>query len=419
MSRGPWKGMTIIAALVVVLTGFWLTARASVSPEQRVADAAPPPPAVASAALEERVLQDSIVVRGRVEVRQEVAVRGPAPPPEGLAVVEDLPAEVGGEVSSGQVVAVVAGRPVMVLAMPVPLWRTLRPGDEGTDVERFQRALQDLGYGVGADGVYGPATQQAVRAWYRDRGFAAAEEAVAQTSDEATIPGAATPEGPETDTGEGEAALGSPALQPEEAVVVPLGEVVGVQVLPATVVQLPVAVGGEVAEGAVAVLSSADHVVRAHVEPARSALLTAGTRGTAEVDGSPERWDVEVVGADVGSGVADPAAEGSGGSDGMTDGGGSPEGQGAVVFAPSVPFGPDLLGRSVRVEVTLSTTDVPVLAAPIAAIRTDADGEYLQVRGDDGESQRVSITPGRSIGGWVELLDPDDLEPGVEVLLGR
>ena len=84
-----------------------------------------------------------------------------------------------------------------------------------------------------------------------------------------------------------------------------------------------------------------------------------------------------------------------------------------------MPFGPDAVGKSVQVSVTLESTEVPVLAAPISAVRTDADGEYLQVAGDDGEPVRVPITPGRSIGGWVELVDPGDLEPGLTVILSR
>src|SRR5690625_2949317 len=95
------------AALVARLVGLWMGARSGVSSEQRLADAQPPAAAVAEAELEERVLQDVVPVRGRVEVQAELAVRGPTPL-EGRAVVVDLPVEVGDTVANGGVVAVVA-----------------------------------------------------------------------------------------------------------------------------------------------------------------------------------------------------------------------------------------------------------------------------------------------------------------------
>jgi peptidoglycan hydrolase-like protein with peptidoglycan-binding domain len=422
----------VAAALVAMLGGLWVVARASVSPEQRLADAAPPPAAVADAVLEERVLQDSVVIRGRVEVEYEMEIPAPTSPTEALPVVVELPVGVGGQASSGQVIAVVADRPVMVLEMAVPLWRSLHPGDEGSDVERLQRALGELGYRVVVDGEYGPVTQQAVRQWYRDAGFAAQEELL--PADLPADAGGQVPQGePEvpSPTGEGEtgtdpgtAESGEPAsegaaapapAEPELGVVVPLGEVIGVADLPATVTDLPTPVGSQAVDGPVAVLSPSNHVVRAYVEPGRAELLTPGTAGVAEIDGVAESWPVEVVGSappeDGDSGMGDDPE--TGGADA------APDSEGAIVFAPTVPFGPDAVGKSVQVSVTLESTEVPVLAAPISAVRTDADGEYLQVAGDDGEPVRVPITPGRSIGGWVELVDPGDLEPGLTVILSR
>ena len=42
-----------------------------------------------------------------------------------------------------------------------------RPGDEGGDVERLQAALAAFGYGVAADGRFGPSTRAAVEAFQR------------------------------------------------------------------------------------------------------------------------------------------------------------------------------------------------------------------------------------------------------------
>jgi len=51
---------------------------------------------------------------------------------------------------------------------------TLKPGDKGAEVKILQLALQHLGYSVGTvDGVYGPATEQAVKSFQTAHGLTA------------------------------------------------------------------------------------------------------------------------------------------------------------------------------------------------------------------------------------------------------
>lgn len=50
---------------------------------------------------------------------------------------------------------------------------TLAEGDSGRGVRRLQRALASLGYDVTADGAFGPATTDAVRAFQEDAGLEA------------------------------------------------------------------------------------------------------------------------------------------------------------------------------------------------------------------------------------------------------
>ncbi|HUJ91609.1 MAG TPA: peptidoglycan-binding domain-containing protein [Gaiellaceae bacterium] len=51
---------------------------------------------------------------------------------------------------------------------------TLKPGDKGAEVKVLQLALQHLGYSVGkVDGVYGPATEQAVKSFQTAHGLTA------------------------------------------------------------------------------------------------------------------------------------------------------------------------------------------------------------------------------------------------------
>lgn len=48
-----------------------------------------------------------------------------------------------------------------------------RAGDQGTDVAEIQKQLQSLGYDVAADGDYGPATTEAVKAFQSTKGLEA------------------------------------------------------------------------------------------------------------------------------------------------------------------------------------------------------------------------------------------------------
>ncbi len=82
--------------------------------------------------------------------------------------------EVGAEVDEGEVLYELAGRPTFVMEGDLPLFRTVRRGDEGEDVAQLQRALVRLGFDPGEiDGVYGSDTEDAVVAFYESRGYEA------------------------------------------------------------------------------------------------------------------------------------------------------------------------------------------------------------------------------------------------------
>lgn len=64
--------------------------------------------------------------------------------------------------------------PMVAMAAPEaePANRQLRAGMQGADVARLQRILNNLGYRAGAeDGIFGPATEAAVRAFQKDHGL--------------------------------------------------------------------------------------------------------------------------------------------------------------------------------------------------------------------------------------------------------
>jgi peptidoglycan hydrolase-like protein with peptidoglycan-binding domain len=77
-------------------------------------------------------------------------------------------------ISRGESLFKVDGKPVTLMYGPLPVYRTLRNGVEGKDVEQLERNLRKLGYGADmtVDEDFTAATAQAVKDWQEDRGLA-------------------------------------------------------------------------------------------------------------------------------------------------------------------------------------------------------------------------------------------------------
>jgi hypothetical protein len=82
--------------------------------------------------------------------------------------------EKGAVLGENAVAMEVDGRPVRTLQGAIPMYRDIRPGDQGDDVRQLEHALERLGFHPGKlDGVYDVATEGAVEAWYRAAGYTA------------------------------------------------------------------------------------------------------------------------------------------------------------------------------------------------------------------------------------------------------
>jgi peptidoglycan hydrolase-like protein with peptidoglycan-binding domain len=78
----------------------------------------------------------------------------------------------GTTVSRGQTVYSVDNRPVTLLLGVVPMYRELRAGDTGQDVQQLEQNLKSLGYnGFTVDDKYTSGTVASVKRWQRDRGL--------------------------------------------------------------------------------------------------------------------------------------------------------------------------------------------------------------------------------------------------------
>ena len=146
---------------------------------QSAADAAgkiPPPEAsLITVPVELRTLESRVVTRGDASfagaVQIEPQVGGDAP-----AVVTGQVPEVGAQLDEGDVLLEVTGRPVIILAGELPMYRSLAPGMTGPDVEQLEQTLRRLGLDPGAvDDRYTAATGQAVARLFQRAGYPAPE----------------------------------------------------------------------------------------------------------------------------------------------------------------------------------------------------------------------------------------------------
>ena len=118
--------------------------------------AAPPPPSVITEQVQRRVLESDLVARAVVAPAQVVIIGPQATASGGRAVVTRTPLNAGEPVKAGTCVLEVSGRPVIVMPGSIPMYRDLRPGQTGRDVQQLQSALGTLGYRVSdSPGFYG------------------------------------------------------------------------------------------------------------------------------------------------------------------------------------------------------------------------------------------------------------------------
>lgn len=173
MSRTTWIGISLAALVAVSGTTWAVAAQVMRSPAELAAEAEPPEPSEVTVPVERTELVADVIVRSTVRFDEPFPVSlGGNLDVDGELIVTRIPEE-GAEVDEGDVLLEVSGRPVFVLSGQIPMFRDLRPGSSGEDIEGLQAALDRLGYDVGSvDGVLGDTTQAAIDALYEDAGFA-------------------------------------------------------------------------------------------------------------------------------------------------------------------------------------------------------------------------------------------------------
>jgi hypothetical protein len=394
------------ALLLVVVTGSlaFIAGRVT-SPEQRAAQAQPPPVTLAKATAQRRSLHPDVVTRGSITLDRPVTVEVTPPAGGHRAVITRVPVERGDRIRSGDLLVEVAGQPTFALRTPFSGYRDLTVGDRGTDVTALKTALRGSGFVLSRGDALNVADLSALRAFTRRRGY----DLPSVASEPASEPASTTP--PTT-------ASTAPSATPAAAASAtarrswsfPASWWVGVPRLPATVSAVGPRVGA-LLNGTQAQfeITSEGPVLSIPDQPGVDLKLEAGARLTFSTDGGgDQKWQVAQVrpatsasGEGSGSGNGDAA----GGGDAATSGGGNAVGassSGGLVVTVQGGIPTSLLDATGKVTAT-SPDAGATLAVPLTAVTTSASGKPSVVVSSGGRQSEIEVVVGDQADGWVAI----------------
>ena len=171
----PVAAVLVAAAVVALVLQPWRPAAAESNSEDD-----------AATALAERTsLTSELVLNGNLSYGEELNLPG------GGGTITRLP-KAGDEISVGQAIYEVNGRPVIAVRGDRPFWRALSEGvTNGADVQQLEQALADLGFGadVTVDTEFTWYTAAAVKNWQESLGLE--RTGVVELGDIVAIPAAA------------------------------------------------------------------------------------------------------------------------------------------------------------------------------------------------------------------------------------
>lgn len=424
---------------VILVAGTWVAALRFQSPAQRAAQAQPPAAQPILVDITRGDLTETTTMTATVSAATPRSVILPLP--QGTAVVTAAGAEAGSSLSSGQAIVWVNDRPVIALAGPFPLYRDLGPGDEGADVRALQQALAGLGYGVRADGQFGPATARAVRQLYKRVGASVPTRAAGESAPSGQpgqagqlesasaasgqagaqpAPGSETqPTGQAVSQAQASTGVGSQAAT---QVYVPVSEVLMLASLPAHVDSVP-AVGSvltpgnatlSLSDGALQLSTRLTGAMALRVSGGMTATATLGGQSipvtVSAVDAASLETDPATAAADGGRSAASDAASGTG-SDAAPDSAADPAAPAGalaaatdktVILTPISGTLPEVWKGATNVLITLDLTPplTGVLTVPQRALAAAADGSAsLLIHQPDGSFTQVPVTQTSCVAG--------------------
>ncbi|TDC53788.1 peptidoglycan-binding protein [Jiangella ureilytica] len=419
MSRARSRTLLAVGGSAVIALGAGIYAGTRItSPADAVARTAAPEASEVTVPVELRTLNSEVVTRGDVTSAGAVDITPETGGLEMPPIVTGQVPEVGAEIAEGAALLEIVGRPLIALAGELPMYRSLRPGMSGPDVEQLELTLERLGLDPGeVDDEYTGATGNAVAELFERIGYEPpepdpqaeqeldaandqvdqAEDAVEDAEDALDAAGDAPgQDGAPVDEDALQDALDdardrlddAEAARDEAAVAagtpLPAAEVVFVPSLPRRVDEVSVRRGGEV-DGAVMSVSGASLVVTANVDDADHERLAVDQPVTIEV---PTGEEVPGTITAIEEATGDEA---TGWDVTVTPGELTPEQAEA------------LRGANVRITVPIESTDGDVLAVPLAALTAGPGGESRVEVMRDGVAELVEVAVGLTAEGYAEV----------------
>ncbi|MDR6636716.1 peptidoglycan-binding domain-containing protein [Paenarthrobacter nitroguajacolicus] len=368
MKRVPRWWLVVVAG-VVALSGMFAAYWAGSQAASMATSTQDTPEVIpVSATIERRAVAQQVTVAGKVVAGKTSPVTASLSDGIDRLVLTSTPKAVGDSVAPGELLAVVSGRPLLVMPANVPMYRDLVAGDSGPDVRALQESLAGFGFAVKATGIFDQQTQDALEAWYKAAGFSAPTSSNVDASNKSApavmfrwrdfvqVPG---------DTGRVASIAATGAVLAEDGVVAQISIAEDTIVARATVLQA----------GSFAVGSSV--TVRAGTVSVNTLVTAAG----AFTEG------------DSGNNVV-PGMD--------------------ITF--SIPSGTVGLAPGQSVTATSGSVPAQSLAVPLIAIRQESGIAYVQLGTEEG-SKRIDVTVTAQAEGWAALADVQGIAVGDKVLL--
>lgn len=150
----------VVAALLLVAVSFW-AGRVTLTPQEAAVQAP-------DSFVDVEVVQGEV---GRVLTVSTTVRRGSVPLAQNRLSGTVTHVAATGEMKVGDVLYRVGSDPVFLIEGSEPFWRDLGVGAKGADVAQVQKFLADNGARISTDGVWGAGTSAAVREWQRHSGL--------------------------------------------------------------------------------------------------------------------------------------------------------------------------------------------------------------------------------------------------------
>jgi hypothetical protein len=361
--RHPGR-VAVFGAVLVIAAGASFAAGRLIQPPERAALAAAQEDVIATSSVERRVVDSRISYAAAIKESPAVDVVARTLPDVAVVTRQELKA--GGSLSSGDLAAVIAGAPYFVFTGPLPLYRDLRTGDRGDDVEALQRALNTAGAGIRESGWVDWATMNALSRLFDDHDFGLPEES--------------TPEG-------------------QKNKVIPAAQLLGIDSATGSVVSAAGVGTTLAADTPLITVRSAPNTAVFRADAVASTQLGPDTALTAQAGSVTFRVVVSSIGD-------------------FTDGtNGQLPGRDIVLSSTEPAF--LALPPGTPVTVLTAGADEEALAVPLTAIRQDNGGDYVNRRivvEGKTSTERVAIEIERTGGGWAAILDGGIAEGDVVML---